>query len=184
VKWGLTPEERFWHYVDKQGPNDCWNWKGRVDCGSFPKFRISKKPLRTKGAARYMWELTHGPIPVGQGIKIIKTCNNNLCVNPAHMVKGTFEWYQQKKKDRAKRIKAEYQEIKKGLRCERCGYNQHPAALQFHHKNPAEKEFILSRAMHVSVKRIRNEIAKCEVLCANCHLIHHWKERHPEEEAA
>ena len=32
----------------------------------------------------------------------------------------------------------------KGSKCEKCGYNKCSEALEFHHKNPAEKDFNLS----------------------------------------
>ena len=31
--------------------------------------------------------------------------------------------------------------MKRGGKCERCGYNANLSALEFHHKNPEEKEF-------------------------------------------
>ncbi|HKV97463.1 MAG TPA: hypothetical protein VJR90_08260 [Gammaproteobacteria bacterium] len=64
----------------------------------------------------------------------------------------------------------------RGGRCQRCGYNKNYAALAWHHKNPAEKQMELDlRAMsNRSGKALRKEIAKCELLCANCHAeIHH-----------
>lgn len=62
---------------------------------------------------------------------------------------------------------------KKG--CSRCP-ETHPACLQFHHRDPAEKEFNIGEAIRLgwSVERIEAEIAKCDVLCANCHAKEHW----------
>jgi len=40
----------------------------------------------------------------------------------------------------------------KGGRCEICGYNKCIAALQFHHKDPSAKEFVISQ----SSKHIRD----------------------------
>jgi 5-methylcytosine-specific restriction endonuclease McrA len=59
--------------------------------------------------------------------------------------------------------------------CARCGFNGHPAALEFHHLNPAEKSFRLSEANTgtYGMEKILEEIAKCEILCANCHRIVH-----------
>lgn len=31
--------------------------------------------------------------------------------------------------------------MKRGGKCEHCGYNKNLAVLEFHHKNPEEKEF-------------------------------------------
>jgi hypothetical protein len=51
--------------------------------------------------------------------------------------------------------------------------------LQFHHIDPGTKEIELSTAISRgwSKKRILAEVAKCIVLCANCHLKHHWREQ-------
>ena len=57
-----------------------------------------------------------------------------------------------------------------GGKCMRCGYSKYPEVLEFHHKNPANKEFNVSRKGHCrSWKRIEKEIEKCVLLCANCH---------------
>lgn len=58
----------------------------------------------------------------------------------------------------------------------RCGYNKNPAALIFHHKDPAHKDLNITRmiGLGMALVKIRRELAKCELLCANCHTeIHH-----------
>lgn len=57
-----------------------------------------------------------------------------------------------------------------GGKCALCGFDQHPAALQFHHLDPKRKEFHLSQGgLTRSIARIRAEADKCILLCANCH---------------
>ena len=58
------------------------------------------------------------------------------------------------------------------LSCARCGHRV-AAALDLHHHDPGEKEFAFSAAYSRSVAAIRRELSKCEVLCANCHLVEH-----------
>src|SRR3954467_12250837 len=53
--------------------------------------------------------------------------------------------------------------------CAICGYSRHFAALQFHHLDPATKEFTLRNGDTRSRERMRAEAAKCVLLCANCH---------------
>lgn len=58
-----------------------------------------------------------------------------------------------------------------------CGEN-HPAVLQFHHRNPKEKAFEVSEFVYHQkggIKNLEAEIAKCDVLCANCHLKYHYE---------
>jgi hypothetical protein len=63
--------------------------------------------------------------------------------------------------------------IKQGYGCDDCGYNSHPAALDFDHIDPDDKEFLIPRYLARSnLKRLFKEIRKCRVLCANCHRIH------------
>jgi hypothetical protein len=57
-----------------------------------------------------------------------------------------------------------------GGHCLLCGYDRSVAALQFHHLDPATKEFHISRdGVARSLARARAEAAKCVLLCANCH---------------
>ena len=72
--------------------------------------------------------------------------------------------------------KARWDMFKASLKCSKCGFN-HPAALDFHHTNPEEKENIVSNL--VSEGRFAaamGEVQKCIVLCANCHRVHHYEE--------
>lgn len=59
--------------------------------------------------------------------------------------------------------------------CEICGFDKHPFALHLDHVVPQMKRNrgVAGRALEVSwsQKRIEEELAKCQVLCANCHAI-------------
>jgi transposase len=57
-----------------------------------------------------------------------------------------------------------------GGACARCGYDRHPAALHFHHLNPAAKSFAISeQGVARSLARAGAEARKCVLLCSNCH---------------
>lgn len=57
-----------------------------------------------------------------------------------------------------------------GRRCVLCGYERYAGALQFHHLDPATKEFSLgAEGVTRSLDRARAEAAKCVLLCATCH---------------
>jgi hypothetical protein len=58
----------------------------------------------------------------------------------------------------------------KGSCCALCGYNRCAEALEFHHLDPAKKDFTISdRGYSQSWEKIKNELDKCVMLCANCH---------------
>ncbi len=61
--------------------------------------------------------------------------------------------------------------IKQHTGCVDCGYNAHPSALEFDHLPGAIKSFTISGRTLGNADRIRAEIAKCEVVCANCHRV-------------
>lgn len=64
-----------------------------------------------------------------------------------------------------------------GSKCQRCNGEFHPAIFEFHHKDPAEKEFSPSQALQQSWENFKMELDKCELLCANCHRMthHNWE---------
>lgn len=57
-----------------------------------------------------------------------------------------------------------------GGHCVLCGYDRHPGALHFHHLDPTQKRYTLSRAGHTrNFAEAVAEARKCVLLCANCH---------------
>ena len=61
--------------------------------------------------------------------------------------------------------------------CIACGESD-PACLDFHHRDSSKKDADLSVAVaHWSIRRLKIEMAKCDILCSNCHRKLHWKER-------
>lgn len=50
-----------------------------------------------------------------------------------------------------------------------CQESHPPYVMDFDHLDPTQKEFDLSNGAGYSLKRILAEIAKCEVVCSNCH---------------
>jgi len=61
--------------------------------------------------------------------------------------------------------------------CKDC-HNKDHRVLDFHHKSGMEKKFAISDYFYHQFceKRLKAEIMKCEILCANCHRIHHYEE--------
>ena len=80
------------------------------------------------------------------------------------------------KKEYRRRINLWYKDYKKNLKCEKCGDTRW-YVLTFHHKDKNNKSFDISNGWNrFSKKRIEEEIKKCEVLCANCHMEIHYEE--------
>jgi len=67
--------------------------------------------------------------------------------------------------------------LKASKQCERCGESD-PVCLHFHHVDPAKKAITLADAIPNgwSRSRILAEVARCRVLCANCHAKCHWED--------
>lgn len=62
--------------------------------------------------------------------------------------------------------------------CKECG-NKHPAVLDFHHTGGRKERGLTECAnSQFSQQRLEEEIAKCIILCSNCHRISHWNLTH------
>lgn len=103
-----------------------------------------------------------------------KACHK--LVNAKHYSenKDTYKRRAQKQRTDVRDWLAEY---KLTLCCESCGEN-HPATLDFHHHDPSHKDSEVSDLVgRASLDKIKSEIAKCTILCANCHRKLHYRER-------
>jgi predicted HNH restriction endonuclease len=72
----------------------------------------------------------------------------------------------QKRREKVRLMAVSY----KGGRCQVCGYERCIEALEFHHLDPSQKDFGISYKGYTrSWEKVKEEIAKCILLCANCH---------------
>lgn len=61
----------------------------------------------------------------------------------------------------------------KGGECTHCGYTACLEALEFHHLDPTQKDFGFGCMNVLGWERIKVELDKCILLCANCHREEH-----------
>jgi len=72
----------------------------------------------------------------------------------------------QKRRRKIKQMAIDY----KGGCCQSCGYDKCNGALEFHHIDPTQKDFSLSSKGHcTSWDKVKKELDKCVLVCANCH---------------
>lgn len=80
----------------------------------------------------------------------------------------------QKRREKVKLMAIEY----KGGKCEICGYDKCPDALEFHHLNSNEKDFgIAQKGYTRSFELVKKELDKCILVCSNCHREIHYNLR-------
>ena len=94
-----------------------------------------------------------------------------------------------KRSKRVQEIRDWYRTLRATWSCIKCG-EDHPATLDCHHRDPSTKIRIGTNgrssvsemvAKGWSRERILEEIAKCDIICSNCHRKHHWHEKHSED---
>ena len=60
-----------------------------------------------------------------------------------------------------------------GGKCSKCGYDKCIAALEFHHLDPNEKDKDYTNYKGSFSDKLKTELDKCVLLCANCHREEH-----------
>jgi cytochrome c553 len=115
-----------------------------------------------------------------------KKCHDRITARTRHKYKDWYQNYRDNNKERiSKKTKAWYVDVKtewwkiiatlKELRCERCGYDKHSAAFDFHHTDPTKKESTVHQLINGprpnedNIEVLKSEIKKCVLMCSNCH---------------
>ena len=86
------------------------------------------------------------------------------------------EYYYNKSKNYYLELRNWINSYKSNLKCSKCDESRW-WVLDFHHRNPEEKDNTIAMMIRTSSKeKILEEINKCDVLCANCHRDLHYQE--------
>jgi transposase len=149
--------------------------------------QVADKLGRSKGTVRH-WLRTHGLATYAQRgrhqvdstsaakaagrLTVMRNCNRHGLTD--FLIEG--RGYYRCKRCRLERVSQRRRQVKSilvteaGGRCALCGYDRCLAALHFHHRDPSTKRFHLSmQGVARSLASARAEMAKCVLLCANCH---------------
>lgn len=91
----LKMPDRFWQYVHRCGPDECWPWVGPVltvdgaksGYGVFVMSEGGKRVCTTAHKRAFL--LGGGVLPEGHIVR--HSCDNPPCCNPAHLLSGTHK---------------------------------------------------------------------------------------------
>jgi hypothetical protein len=78
----------------------------------------------------------------------------------------------EQKKERHAEFVAWYLALKEGKPCADCGNMYHPAAMQWDHLPGVQKlASVADLCRKNNRRRVLEEIAKCQLVCSNCHAV-------------
>jgi hypothetical protein len=143
------------------------------------RYWLNKYNLKTKNKSFKNGYFTKNKVDINN--QFCSSCNIQLNSVNGYFRKDRGIYYPECKKcislstkDKRKDNKERAIEYRGGC-CNNCGYNKNIAALEFHHKNPLEKEIAPSKLTNREWEILKEEIDKCVLLCSNCHKEEHQR---------
>jgi transposase len=130
-----------------------WLSRHGLQTARADRLRVSRTPLLVDAAAELRMCPEHGPTPFvvdRDGYRRCRRCRVDSVLRRRARVRDVLI-------------------AEAGGACAICGLDAHPAALQFHHVDPSQKSFTIRNGDTRSLERMREEVRKCVLLCANCH---------------
>ena len=150
---------RYCLKCEKQVLNSVWidgkkrNLKNRqycLDCSPFGQHNTRK---------------IHDPLSVGAPIYECRICNKTY-QGGHRQSRGICSSCRVSESRRKKKLALiEY----KGGKCVICDYYKCQQVLQFHHIDPTEKEFTIASSGNLDLNKLKVEVDKFVLVCANCH---------------
>jgi hypothetical protein len=89
----LSPEERFWSFVRKRGPDRCWMWLGHTDKAGYGRLSVNGNMVYVH---RFSYELHTGK-SLGDRQADHK-CRHRWCVNPKCLRPATIKQQQENRR--------------------------------------------------------------------------------------
>jgi hypothetical protein len=158
------------------------------------KMKLTKKQIKQRYFDRLFADAPMIPCKCGCGQEIkakdhygrdryyVNGHNTRKYTNPTQYKR---EWNHRNRSQRAEYKTRLIHDFKRELirgaggKCTLCGLDfdgECTALFDFHHRDPKAKYFNVNNAVlnKFSKARIREEVEKCDLLCANCHRLIHW----------
>jgi transposase len=133
---------------------------------------LGRHGLRTRNARGGRATTVAGEAKAAGLLTVVQTCVRHGEVE--YILEG--RGYYRCKRCRSEAITRRRRKVKEilvaeaGGRCCLCGYDRHPAALEFHHLDPSQKRrHVSAGGVGVALDTLRAEARKCVLLCSNCH---------------
>jgi hypothetical protein len=143
------------------------------DCGErYPTYCMEFDHLKKDEKKYLVSRMLHGSYSISTILKEVSKCEVVCC--RCHRNRSQIRINQIKKHNHTLRYQRNKDFINnaKNKPCEECGKTFHPWQMEFDHIDKSTKKFTVSEMRGFDgLGPIATEIAKCRILCSNCHRI-------------